>query len=287
MVPTKDRNHYANFIKHETEGLLIDCGEGTQRQLRLADLKLTDVTHLLITHLHGDHVLGVPGLMQSLASGDYTHTLKIFGPKGTERFIANLLKTFIFDKRIEYEVKDIEKDGTIFTTKTLKVKAIHLDHSVTSVGYRIIENDRRKMNMGYLKKHNIPEGPLMGELQRGKDIVVDGMTILVDKATTIVKGRVLGIIPDTMICKGCYDIAKDADLLLSESTYTSEYEDKATEHKHLTALQAAQIASQAGAKRLVLTHFSARYKTTEDIEKDAKLAFEHTVCAADLMKFKV
>ncbi|MFH1510106.1 MAG: ribonuclease Z [Candidatus Woesearchaeota archaeon] len=286
MTPTKERNHIATLLLYNEEGILVDCGEGTQRQLKLADIKITKVTRILISHWHGDHVLGLPGLIQSLGASDYNKVLHIYGPKGTHDRVEVMIKPYVFYSKVDFKVHDIT-EGIFLETEKFKIEARNLEHGIITLGYTFIEKDRRKINLTFTKKAGIPEGPLLGKLQDGKTITFKGSQISPEDATYTVKGKRVAFISDTMLCKGCYDLAKDSDLLVCEAAYASNLEEKATEYKHMTAKQAALIASQSNVKRLVLTHFSARYKDTSEIEEDAKTVFENVSCAFDLMKIKL
>lgn len=287
MVPTKDRNHSAVFLKYEGDGILIDCGEGTQRQLKIAGIKITEVTKILISHWHGDHVLGIPGLIQSLGASEYSGQLEIYGPSGTMNFMENMLKAFVFDNKVDFVVKEIEKDGILIDSKKYQIEAYLLDHGITTYGFRFVEKDRRKIDVIAVQKLGIPEGPLLGKLQSGEDVIFNGLPIRSKDATYIIPGNILGVISDTQICEGCYTIAQDADLLISEAAYETKLEDKAIKYKHMTGRQAGQVASASNVKKLILTHFSARYKTSSEIEEDAKEVFSDIVCAYDMMRVKL
>lgn len=286
MVPTKDRNHISTFLSYGSEGILIDCGEGTQRQMKIAGIKLTKITKILISHWHGDHVLGLPGILQSLSASDYTKTLQIFGPEGTKERIKKMMDVFIFDNKLEFEVYDI-KDRKFYESTDYYLEAFELNHSVKCIGFNFIENDKRKIKIAKVKRLGIPEGPLLGKIQNGNSIVFKGKKISPDVVSYIVKGKKLSFISDTDICKNCYDIAENADLLVCESAYSSKLVDKARKYKHLTAKEAALIASKSNVKKMVLTHFSSRYKNTQEIEDDARDYFNNVICAKDFMKIKV
>ncbi|MAH33084.1 ribonuclease Z [archaeon] len=286
MVPTKERNQSAVLVSYGSEGILVDCGEGTQRQLKIAGVKLTKITKILISHLHGDHVLGLPGMIQSMSSADYNDILDIYGPVGTKKFVENLFKTFLFDRKIEIRVRDI-KSGRFSESDDMILEAQSLEHNVDTLGYSIIEKDRRKINLKFTKKLGIPDGPLLGKMQDGKNIVWKGKKINVDDATDIVKGKKATIISDTVPCKGADMLAKDSDLLISEATYASDLEDKSIEYGHMTSKQAAELANRTGSKKLVLTHFSARYKNTLKLEEDARDYFDDVLCAEDFMKINL
>lgn len=286
MVPTADRNHVAIFLKYKGEGILIDCGEGTQRQMKIAKISPSEIDRILISHWHGDHVLGLPGLIQTLNASEYNKNLRIYGPKGTKKYVEKMLQTFFFDNRIEIEIIEINKKR-IIDTPEYYIEAYPLEHIIECYGYTFVEKPRRRINVQYVKKLGIPQGPLLGELQRGNDIIFKGKKISVKDATYIVEGKKIGFIMDTVLTKNCFEIAKDADLLVCEAAFTSSLEEKAQERKHMTSAQAAHLAQGAGAKKLVLFHFSQRYKDINELLEDAKQYFENVVCANDFMKLKV
>jgi ribonuclease Z len=286
MTPTKERNHIATLLLYEKEGILIDCGEGTQRQLKLADVKLTKVTKILISHWHGDHVLGLPGLMQSLGASDYNRTLDVYGPVGTTERVNAMLKPYVFYNKIDFKVHECE-EGIFVDEEKYQLEARRLEHGIQTLGFSFIEKDRRKINLAVTKKVGIPEGPLLGKLQDGKSVTFKGKNITPEEATYAVKGKKISFISDTVLCKGCYDLARNADVLVCEAAYTSALEEKAAEYRHMTAKQAGLIASQSNIGRLILTHFSARYKDTSELEEDAKQVFQNVSCAFDLMKVKI
>ena len=286
MVPTKDRNHSALFLSYKSEGILIDCGEGTQRQLKHAGIKPTAITKILISHWHGDHTLGLPGLLQTLGASEYSKTLEIYGPKGSKERFGRMFDAFIFDHKIDMKIFEIE-NYTIFENHDFILEAIPLEHGIPCFGFRFVEKDKRRIKVSYVKKRGIPDGPLLGKLQENIAVSWKGEKILPEDATYTVKGKIISIIADTSLCNNCNTIAKNADLLVCESSYESKHEDKAKKYKHLTARQAALIASNANAKKLALTHFSQRYKSTEVLFDDAKTVFNNVVCAFDLMKIKI
>ncbi|MFH1054163.1 MAG: ribonuclease Z [Candidatus Woesearchaeota archaeon] len=287
MSPTKDRNPFSVFIRYKNEGILVDCGEGTQRQFKISDISLTKITKILITHWHGDHILGLPGLMQTLGASQYNGKLSVYGPKGTKKFFENLKKSFYFDLRIEYEIIETNKDMTIFENKDFQIEARYLEHGVPCLGYRISEKAKRRIDMNKIRKIGIPFGPLIGKLQDDKSIKYKGKKIKPDDVSIIENGKSIAIVVDTVMCKNALKLANNADLLIAESTFTSDLEEKGEEYGHLTAGQAASLANLANVKSLILTHFSQRYKTMDDILEDAKKTFKNVKCAFDLMKIKV
>ncbi len=289
MVPTKERNQSSLLINLGGEGILVDCGEGTQRQFKITGLPLTRITKILISHWHGDHVLGLPGVLQTLNSSTTEHKLQIFGPKGTKEQFDFMKKTFLMENHdggLSYEVQDIE-EGIFFENADFTLESRKLQHSVPCMGYSIKEKDKVHVNLESAKKLGIPQGPLLGKLQSGESIQWKGKTIKPSEVTYKTKGKKAVVIMDTELCQSAVELAKNSDLLICESTYANELEEKARDYKHLTAGQAASIANKAGASRLVLTHFSQRYKTTAQAEEDARTTFDNVVCAKDFMRLNV
>ncbi len=288
MIPTKERNHSAIFLKYGADGILIDCGEGTQRQCKQFKISLPKITRILISHWHGDHSLGLPGLLQTLSAeqGERETPLEIYGPKGLKKHINYMMQAFPFDCRIALKITEIEK-GTFIHTKDFEIEAYFLDHSVATIGFRFIEKDKRRINMKAIEKINIPIGPLLGKLQAGKTIIYNGIKILPKDVTYVTKGKKIGIISDTAQCKSCIDIAREVDLLICEATFMEEEKDKAEQYKHLTSQQAAMIAQIAESKKLILTHFSQRYKEKNAHAYEAQGIFPNTAAAYDGMCVKI
>ena len=287
MVHTKERNQSGIFLKYKGEGILFDCGEGIQRQLKIAGIKLTEITKILISHWHGDHVLGLPGLLQSMGMSEYSGTLEIYGPKNIGKQVSGAIQAFGgYTSPVPIKVKEVS-DDVFFEGKDFMLASAVLKHSIPCVGFVFQENDRRRINLDVTRKLGIPEGPLLGELQDGRPVKWKNKTITPNEATYIVKGRKLAVIVDTLFTQNCLTLADGADLLVCEATYASKEQEKAKEFKHLTAAEAAQIAAKANVKRLILTHFSQRYKNTQEIEEDARTIFNSVVCAKDFMKITV
>jgi len=286
MVPTKERNHPGFLLEYGVEGILFDCGEGIQRQLKTAGIKLTKVTKVLISHWHGDHVLGLPGLIQTLGSSDYNKILEIYGPSGTRERIKSMFKAFVFDKRLDIKIEEV-KNGLFFENNKFSLQALELEHKIKTLGFSFIEKDRRRIDIKAIKRLGIPEGPLLGKLQENKAITFKGKKISPDKTTYIVKGKKISYIADTLPCNNCYMLAKDSDILICEATYSSELSCKAEEYYHMTSKQAALIANKADVKKLMLMHFSNRYKSSQELEEDARNVFDNSFCAYDFMKVKL
>lgn len=290
MVPTKERNQSAVFISRGGEGILVDCGEGTQRQFKVAGIPLTKATKVLISHWHGDHVLGLPGMLQTLNSSATGHKLQIFGPKGTKIQLDYMRKAFLMEENgagLSVEAFDIEKDGIFFENSEFYLEAALLEHSAPCLGYSLVEKGKVHIDMAAAKKLGLPQGPVLGQLQEGKAVTWKGKEVRPSDVTYHTKGRKVTVIMDTRLCSSAVKLAEGADVLVCESTYANDLEEKAEEYRHLTASQAAAIANKAGVERLILTHFSQRYKTTQKIEEDARTTFDNILCAKDFMKVRV
>ena len=286
MVPTKDRNQSGVFLRYGTEGLLFDCGEGIQRQFKHAGISPVSVTKILLSHWHGDHVLGLPGLIQTLSASEYGKTLSIYGPKGTKERIKHLFQAFVFDKNIDLDIHEVT-EGVFVDNKQYELQALPLEHGVEILGYSFTEKDKRRILTNKLDQLGIKPGPSVGKLQEGEPIVHKGKTIHPDQVSAIQKGKKFTYITDTKLCDNCFALAHNADLLVCESTYSSKLEGKGEEYNHMTAAQAAEIAMRSHVGKLILTHFSARYKNVNELEEEAQQTFENTTCAFDFMKVKL
>ena len=286
MVPTKERNAPSVLLSYNNIGILFDCGEGTQRQMNIAGIKRNMVKIILISHWHGDHISGLIGLLQTIGNDESVEKIRLFGPKGTRRHVANLLGSFAPPDRLRLEVKEIAPKGIerFYESEDFFLECGELEHGMSCIGFSFVEKDKIKVDMKKARMLGLKQGPLIGRLQREKGIILGGKRIRIEDVSFVVKGKKITYIADTVLCKNAIELAKDADLLICEAAYTSKLENKAEEYRHLTAKQAAQIANQADVKKLYLTHFSQRYKNTQEIEEDARTVFDNVVCAKDFMK---
>ncbi len=284
--PTKERNLAGLVISYKDKKFLFDCGEGTQRQMRHAKIPPTKLDRVFLTHLHGDHCLGIPGLLRNLLANQFTGTIHIHGPRGVKGFVTNM-QTCTKDKPLNKVKTHVTKNGVVYEDKELIITAKLLNHKTPCYAYRIQEKPKRKMNMNYLKKFGLTQHPILGKLQQGKAITYKGQKITPEKATTVIPGKAIAYVTDTYYCKNAVDIAKDVDLAIIESSFTESERTKAKTHKHLTATLAAQIAKEAKAKKLILTHFSQRYKKTTQHVTEAKTHHKNVTAAKDFDVIKV
>ncbi|MBN2881635.1 ribonuclease Z [Candidatus Woesearchaeota archaeon] len=290
MVPTKDRNASSIFLKFENEGILFDCGEGTQRQMNIAGINRNSVTLILISHWHGDHVGGLVGLLQTLSNGEENKTIKIFGPIGTKEHFDHLLKMCVFENKVNVEITELEpkekEEITVIDKEKFHITTVKLEHSTPCIGYSFYVKDKLRIRKTKLDELNIPDGPHLQKLIEGQNIEYKGKKVSYKDVTYIVQGKKISFIWDTGLCTGCDILAKESDILICEATHLDNLAEKAHKYKHLTAQQAAQIASRNDAKKLYLTHFSQRYNSVEEIQKEAQDIFPETVCAFDFLKIK-
>ena len=281
QVPTTKRNHSAILLTFNEENILIDCGEGTQTQFRKAKLNPGKITRILISHFHGDHILGIPGILSTLALNGYNKTLYIYGPKGSKKFIHDLLQLFNF--RREYEIKVEEVTGKFLETKDFFIEAKSMTHGIPCNAYSFSKIGHTRIDREKLKKSGLPSGPILQTLKEGKNIAYNGKKYLAKDLTYKEDDLKISIIMDTSVNKEIAPFVKNSDLIISEASFDSQLEEHAKEHQHLTAKQAGEIAKKSKSKRLILTHISQRYENKlKELLDDAKTEFENTTIAKDL-----
>ncbi|HJX50010.1 MAG TPA: ribonuclease Z [Candidatus Nanoarchaeia archaeon] len=285
-IPTAKRNHTSMLLTYQRENILFDCGEGTQRQFRKVGISLNKITKILISHWHGDHVLGIPGILQSLSLRNYNKTLYIYGPKGTKTFMGNLLKTFVFHKN--YEIKVQEVSGKFLENKDFYLEAKPMQHGIPCNAYSFVKKGNIRIDRNKLKKAKLPNLPLLKNLKHGKDIIFKGKKYLAKNLTFKEKDTKISFIIDTKFNDKIISFAKDSDVIVCEATFSKELEETAKEYMHLTSEQAAQIAKKSNSKKLVLIHISQRYeKNLNQILEEAKKIFKNSMLAEDLKQVKV
>jgi len=280
-IPTAKRNHQAILLNYDSENILIDCGEGTQRQFRKAGLNPLKLTGILITHWHGDHVLGIPGMFQTLAYNNYKKTLNIYGPKGTKKFINEMKKVFPFANELKIKVEEVT--GKFFETEDFYLEAKEMTHGCPCNAYNFVKKGKFRIDKKKLKKHRLPAGAHLQKLKQGKDIIYEGKKYLAKNLTYMVNGLKISFVLDTSFNNRIVPFVKNADLLICESAFDSKLVDKARKHKHLTSKQVGEIAKNAKVKKLVLTHISQRYdKNPKKILDEVKKIFKDSRLVEDL-----
>jgi len=283
-IPTEKRNHTGILASFAQENILFDCGEGMQRQLRFAKISPTKITRIFITHWHGDHMLGLPGLFQTLAMSNYSKALHLYGPKGTRRFIQ-LIQELLMHININIQVHEISSPGTVLETSQFKINAGEMSHGTAALAYSLELKEKVHLKKPAIKKLKLPNSPLLGDLQRGKDIIWKGKKIKAKAVTYKEPGKKVTIVLDTSFNQEAIQLAEDSDLLIAEATFSSQDAEKAREYQHLTSSDAANIAKKSKSKKLIITHISQRYEHIPHIiEKEAKKIFKNTKIAKDLDK---
>jgi ribonuclease Z len=289
QFPTKERNHSSIFFRFNKFKALFDCGEGTQRQMRLLTLSPHHLNAIFISHWHGDHTLGIGGILQSLGASGREDTLQIYGPKGTKERINHILQTYVFKRVFHVEVYEANelKEDILLDTPQFSIHSFPLSHGITGNGYYFVTKPIRKINLEYTKKFGLIKHPLMGDLQEGKDIEYEGKKITAKKATFLDEKRKVTFIGDTKFFNELIEYAKNSDLLISEATFSIKDEDKCREYKHMSSGQSAMIAKKSNSKQLILTHISQRYPSSKPLEDEAKEIFKNTIYAYDFMEYTV
>lgn len=286
QIPTIKKNHSSILLSYNEENILIDCGEGTQRQFRYAKLNPCKITRILISHWHADHILGIPGLLSTLALSGYNKKLFIYGPKGTKEKTKSILNTFNFRREYEIEIKEVK--GKFLETKDFYLEAEQMQHSIPCNAYSFVKKGQIRIDKKKLKKSKIPEGPILQKLKEGKNITYKNKKYLAKNLTYCEPNKKITIIMDTLLNEKIAPFAKNSDILISEATFSDEIKDQAKEHYHMTIKQAAQIAKKSKSKKLILTHISQRYENkSKEVLIEAKKVFKNTELAKDLQKYEL
>jgi len=282
--PTRLRNHGAYLFRWNDEGLLFDPGEGTQRQFIFANIAPTVITRIFVSHFHGDHCLGLGSILMRLNLDKVTHPIHCYYPASGKKYFDRLRHGTIYHETINVVEHPVFQPGIVEDDGKFRIEATFLEHGVDNIGWRVTEPDVCKFEREKLDAHGI-KGPLVRELQEKGQITLNGKTIYLNEVSWIRPGDRIAVVIDTRYCQNAIDIAQNACILLCESTYQEEHAELAHKHFHLTAKQAAAIAKKAGAKKLILTHFSARYQSLKGFEIEAKPIFPNTYVADDLKVF--
>jgi ribonuclease Z len=287
QVPSAKRNHTAVLLNYEGESILVDCGEGTQRQFRYAKLNPCKITKLLISHWHGDHVLGIPGVLQTLALSNYSKKLVIYGPKGTKNFMKKMFEVFVFREKFHVEVKEVSNER-FFENKDFYLEAKAMSHGIPCNAYCFVKKGQVKIDKDKLKRSGLHPGPLLSKIKQGKNIVYKGKKYKAKDMTYRDNDKKICFVFDTSMNAGIGPFVKDSDLLIMESSFDSSLGDKASEYRHMTAKQCAQVAKKAKSKKLILSHVSSRYdKNPGKILSEAKKIFKNSHLAKDLESFRI
>jgi ribonuclease Z len=295
-TPTRSRNvsSVALRLPQRAEVWLFDCGEGTQHQLLRSDIKPSQISKIFITHMHGDHIFGLMGLLASIGLAGSSKGIAIYGPRELREYLEVCGKCSYTHFAYPLRIQTI-KPGIIYEDKEFTVSCGQLKHRIPAFGYRISEKDRPgRFNVEKAKELGIPSGPLYGRLKQGETIELgDGRKIDGKKLCGADEpGRHLVYCTDTIFCDGAVELAKTADVLIHEATFAHQDAGMAFESLHSTSTMAAQVALAAGVKQLIMTHFSPRYNfgneiSVEDLRQEARAIFPNTILAQDFLTYEI
>lgn len=290
QVPTRARGHNAMFLRWDDLGILFDPGEGTQRQMLIAGIAATQITHIAITHFHGDHCLGLGAILQRISLDRVPHAVQILYPESGQVFIERLRYASIYHECSTLALRPITPSGDalqeVWSNEEVQLLAAPLDHRVDCFGYRLQERDGRRMRPDLLRERGVV-GPQVRELIDRGQIEVAGQTVRLQDVSEPRRGQVFALVMDTRPCPGAGRLAEAADLLVCESTFQSSEAQEAHDYQHMTAAQAATLARDAGANTLVLTHFSQRYTTLDGFIAEATPIFPSTIVGPDFTRVPV
>ena len=289
QAPTRTRNHNGYLLRWENDGILFDPGEGTQRQMLLAGVTASQITRICVTHFHGDHCLGLPGVLQRMSLDQVRHTVDIAYPARNRDVFTRLRHAALFRDVLNVAERPVTGGGPVADGPKFALQARPLSHSVPTFGYRLTEPDGRRMLPDRLASLGIA-GPDVGRLQREGQLRVGPELVTLDQVSEPRPGQRFAFIMDTRLCEAAFALAEGTDMLVCESTFATTESALAREYGHLTAGQAGRIAAEAGARQLVLTHFSQRYDTIglQRLAAEAAEAFGgQVVVATDLDRIPV
>lgn len=287
--PTAQRGMSALAIKRGGETLLFDCGEGTQRQLQQSDVSYQNITKIFLSHYHGDHCYGIPGLVKTMALNERDKPLEIYGPQGLRRMVEAWRMMGGWTRNYPIQVREVAA-GDVLDFDGYTIECHQGDHSVANLAFALQEKDRPgKFDKPKALAMGIPEGRMFGQLQRGQSVTLDDGRVVEPSEIlgTPRPGRRIVFSGDTQPCAGILQAAVGADLFICEASFTRDLIDRAREVKHMCAFEAASIAKDARVRRLALTHISPRYKDPAEVLGEATEIFPETFVAEDLMQVNV
>lgn len=286
QVPTRTRAHQGTVLRWGREVVLFDPGEGTQRQLTHAGVSAASITRICLTHLHGDHCLGLPGVLQRMALDGTRSTVDLYFPASGQEYVDRLRRASASFTTPPVREHPVSSDGVVDSWPTLTLTARALDHRIDAYGWRLQEPDGVRLLPDRLAAVGL-SGPAVGELARRGWADVDGRRVTLAEVSEPRAGQSFAFVMDTRWCRAAVELARGVDLLVCESTYLTGEEHLAAEYAHLTAAQAAGIAREAGARRLVLTHYSGRHPDESVFADEAREVFPEVHAARDLDRIPV
>ncbi|MEM6925767.1 MAG: ribonuclease Z [Myxococcota bacterium] len=286
QVPTRHRNHNGYLLLWDGRGILFDPGEGTQRQMTMASVSTSMITRICVTHFHGDHCLGLAGIIQRISLDGVRHQVPVHYPASGQVYFDRLRRASIFKDESDISPQPLRDPGEQHRDDALILTSRPLRHTVESWGYRIEEPPSRRVLPDKLREHGIA-GPQIGQLVREGVLERPEGTVRLEDVSLPKQGQSVAFVMDTAPCAGADELAKGVDMLICESTYLRDHHTEAHERGHMTAFDAATIAKRAGARKLVLTHFSRRYPRVEAFVEEAEPIFPEVVAARDGLRVPV
>jgi ribonuclease Z len=286
QTPTRRRNHNGYLLRWDDRSVLFDPGEGTQRQLLLAGASPTGIRHICVTHFHGDHCLGLPGILQRLSLDRVAHPVEVLFPASGLEYFERLRHASAYQDHLDVRPVPVRADGPASTGGHFAIEAVRLDHDPETFGWRVVERDSTRMLPDRLSAAGLT-GPDVGRLAAVG--VIDGPRgrVLLAEVSEPRPGQRMAFVMDTGMCDAAVELAAGADLVVCEATFASADRDLARRYRHLTAADAGRVARDAGARRLVITHFSQRYPDVSVLVDEALAVFPDVVAAEDLARIPV
>jgi ribonuclease Z len=289
-VPTLRRNLACVALVRHGQVFLFDCGEAAQIQMRRARLRFSRVEAIFISHTHGDHLIGLMGILMSMEMENRSRPLRVFGPPGIQEYVSTLTRLHQTHINYDVRVRELEHSALVCDEPEYAVHCAPLEHRVFVLGYAFVEKDRPgEFNVEAAQRLGVPVGPLFGKLQRGERMILSDGTVVEPQQVLGPprRGRKVVYCTDTRPCQNTIELARDADLLIHEGTFDHSRADDAWKKGHSTVVQAAEIAGAASVKRLLLTHVSPRYEDAAVLQQQAQGVFPNVLVAEDLMDVDV
>lgn len=294
-MPSKRRNVTSLVLDLSAERgtvWMFDCGEGTQHQILSSPVKLSKLEKVFITHLHGDHIYGLPGMLSSRSYQGGDTPLTLYGPKGIRAFIETAFR--ISESYLTYPIEyvEFESNDQLFEDEQFIITTAKLDHRIDSFGFRIVEKEEKgTLLTDKLRELGVTPGPVYGQIKQGGPVTLPNGSVIngEDFVGPSIPGRIVTVLGDTKPCEGSLELAKEATVLIHEATFIHNLQEMADKYNHSTSVEAATIAKQAGAKSLILTHISSRYGEEEAVQllDEAKEVFPDTYMAHDFWSFDI
>jgi len=285
-VPSKFRGMPALAIFYLDEVLLFDCGEGTQVQLMNANVSFMRINKIFITHFHGDHIYGLPGLLSTMAFNQREDPIYIYGPRGLDKVLKAIWGLGYFPRSFPIHYRELDEEEVDFGHYTIASRAVA--HTVPGLAYSFSEKPYRRFDEDRAGALGVPKSKIRKDLTEGKSVIVKGKRITPDMVLgELISGRKVVYSGDTRPSEAVTELAKNCDLLVHDSTFASDMREECYQYGHSTARDAAVIAKKAGAKKLVLTHISSRYGKAIELETEAKDVFGNAEVGRDFSSYPI